>query len=118
VRARPARARSPRSCALARARSPPPLFTSARLTPTNPQHLAQTTRLTLSKLLFFPFNKDNIGFMCICHATTLMFCWAAITDHHGFDFTLRLEWIGCDARGGVVDYPRCVMGEEGGGEDL
>ena len=53
------------------------------------------------------YGGSNTFFLLLSHATTLMFCWSVLEDHHGFDITGggRFDWVGCN---GVVNYPDCI----------
>jgi len=43
--------------------------------------------------------------LTVCtNVTVAIFCWAVVTQHHGFDWSGRLDWINCE---GVVEYPAC-----------
>jgi len=60
---------------------------------------------SFNKLIHYIYNFENIWYLGICHATTMVFCWSVCLSHYGFDFSLNLAWVGCHEE---VVFPNCV----------
>ena len=76
---------------------------------------AGTGVVNLKKILLYIYGREHYIFLFILHASASMFCWTCFESHHGFDFTLNFQWIGCGYNGGgegqedfVMQWPLCV----------
>jgi hypothetical protein len=69
--------------------------------------------VNLRKILLYLYGREHYIFLAVLHGSISMFCWSCFEAHHGFDFTLGFQWIGCGYGRGqeefVVQWPLCVQ---------